>query len=263
MRTQQLTPPSLSNRSDTHGPISEPSPSLGLNAFATIDSIGLPSSTFFANEGDSSFDWIFQNMTQSCDWPALNLPSEHPFTEQLSSSPTWPYTPSVSHNAQDPPGKFRTNPGQQENWLLEDPDSGRHLLCIPEFGKEFDNLSQNGSYCQLTKIDETKREKIQQSVNSFLEKTPWMPTSLANFPSREKLDYCIDLFFANFHPVSTVHSVSVSIDSFLNKIVGIELYSSTDFQSCHDAGFAYSRNSQHRSTIHKSQRRDIFCQRDC
>lgn len=161
----------------------------------------------------------------------------------MAAPPTTHSTPSSfkSHqtmqNAQDPPAKYKETGPQRESWFLNnnadvDGDGNGEegggggggedgvtvpLLNIPDLGGGGDHRGRQaryrpGSFWQLERISETERIRIQQSIRSSIERPLWTAVSMANFPSREKLDHCIDLFFANWRPVSTSNSQSLHFE---------------------------------------------------
>lgn len=57
----------------------------------------------------------------------------------------------------------------------------------------------------LLTVDDGTYESLQNCLRLPLTRSPWQPVSLEAFPSKEKLDYLIDLYFANFDHVSVPH----------------------------------------------------------
>lgn len=106
--------------------------------------------------------------------------------------------------AQEPASKYKESAIQQEGWLLDPPELAEQSLDVPGLGEQRVDQSVTGSYTQLRDITDDDRVRIQQTAKICLEEPIWAPISFAAFPSKEKLDHCIDLFFVNFQPVSKI-----------------------------------------------------------
>ncbi|KEF51214.1 uncharacterized protein A1O9_12717 [Exophiala aquamarina CBS 119918] len=84
-------------------------------------------------------------------------------------------------------------------WPMEWHASTEQRLVLPSLGQSSDGqLIEFGSFYSLSPITETTRATMSGSIRIPLQRIPWQAVSLANFPSKEKLDHCIDLYFRHF-----------------------------------------------------------------
>lgn len=205
-----LQPTSLG--SEMHDLPSIPSPPEHRNPSAGVISPIHTQNGFLINDEASDLDWIFQDVRGEY-LDTLSLPADCMLPDPIdfglaSLNPQRP-----CQNAQEPAASYQLTGSPQESWLLDRSIPASQLLELPELGSPNVKL-RAGSYVQLERITDCDRAKIQRSVMHFLERPIWKPLSLATFPSKEKLDHCIDLFFANFHPVRGPQTLGSN--SFLN-----------------------------------------------
>ncbi|KAL2678328.1 hypothetical protein Neosp_009073 [[Neocosmospora] mangrovei] len=164
---------------------------------------------FFVNIGALDPDWIFSSFDPCFQLDTLDLPIDYELLGMTNSAGA--FTPGNQHtpgNAQEPVAKYNTNEGpQQDGWLLDATEmTDTQSLKIPHLGGTKDNASQLGLHFRVPRVDESYRTSIMKSAEIALERPLWKAVSLANFPSKAKLDTCIDLFFVNFRPpVSFIH----------------------------------------------------------
>ncbi|KAI1612315.1 fungal-specific transcription factor domain-containing protein [Exophiala viscosa] len=134
-------------------------------------------------------DLLFNNEPQTCNTNSFT------YSEQ-----SWPST------SQEPAAKYLSSRDRQCDWPLDGATPTDRRLDIPKLGENRSSLPNRPCFSRASWITEDGRAKLQPSISCLLEKPLWSAISLANFPSKEKLDHCIDLFFANFRPVvSFIH----------------------------------------------------------
>jgi len=146
----------------------------------------------------SDMDWLFQDTHEENYFDDFLVNNEQHICKTSSLTLTDQSWPSTS---QEPAAKYLSSRDRQRDWPLDGaiPTNGR--LDIPKLGKNRSSLPNRPHASRVSSITEEGRKKLQGSISSLLEKPLWTAISLANLPSKEKLDHCIDLFFANFRPV--------------------------------------------------------------
>ncbi|PNP76440.1 hypothetical protein FNYG_10226 [Fusarium nygamai] len=159
----------------------------------------------FLNFGGLSPDWIFSLFDPCSHLDNFSFPADC----QILDEPTLPPTAqNSSPNAQEPPVKYSARQGPHlDNWLLSTAGTNyTQSLIIPQLGGDSDKSLRYGSHFQMPKVVEAQRSQILNSAQTILERPLWKAVSLANFPSKAKLDHCIDLFFVHFRPpISFIH----------------------------------------------------------
>lgn len=87
-------------------------------------------------------------------------------------------------------------------WPMEWHAASGQPLTLPILATVGEELDANpGSFYNIKNITDTERARMVNSIRLPLERPPWQTVSLANFPSKEKLDHCIDLFFRHLDRV--------------------------------------------------------------
>ncbi|KAF2099256.1 hypothetical protein NA57DRAFT_55232 [Rhizodiscina lignyota] len=165
---------------------------------------------FFDFSNDLDLNWLFNNS------PSDDLFGSSPeFLANFQSLPDLQDNPTATHfSSLD----FKVERGPQNdepkeklkaftsNIPAEDPwPMAWNAEPLPE-GKPLPPLARpdevpprvTGSF-QKRPILPQARDDIQRVLGSSLGRPPWGTVSLANFPTTEMLNYCIDLFFARFH----------------------------------------------------------------
>lgn len=159
--------------------------------------------------GLSDLDWLFQDAQDGNyfdDFLVNNDPQSHDTSSVSQSCQTWPGT------SQEPAAKYLSPGDRQGDWPLDGAIPLDRRLEIPALGKNRSSAPDRTSLFRGIQISEDIRSKLQGTIGSLLGKPLWTAVSLANFPTKETLDHCIDLFFANFHPVSIpLHSTCVCL----------------------------------------------------
>lgn len=164
-----------------------------------------------ANIRESNFDWIFQDAGSAANLDSFGFPmANFAFLDQQTDFNQQFSRVAAPPNAQEPAAKYYKGNGAQRNkesWILDasEPTMGQSIV-LPELGgrTQLGSPSLTGSYFQLPPVDDSDRNRITQTIAALLERPLWTAVSLANFPSKGKLDHCIDVFFVNFHPVRVI-----------------------------------------------------------
>lgn len=154
--------------------------------------------------GETYLDWIFPDSTG------------HDFSGDPgfeSSSNLADYMQIVDKTAQEPAAKYdsRSRPG--DAWPLQWMGSSNQPLQIPAIS-QLQNLSNRGSFYQIEPLTECGQQSMQNIIRAYLERSLWNTVSLANFPTNEQLDYCIDIFFARFNPVSRPYAFVLIVPTY-------------------------------------------------
>lgn len=83
----------------------------------------------------------------------------------------------------------------------------RHLV-LPMLGIEGQSMvSPTGRFFSVPPISESTRTALKECLQLPFKGSPWQTLNLQNWPSAEKLDTCIDLFFVRVHQVSRILSL--------------------------------------------------------
>ncbi|KAH8816699.1 fungal-specific transcription factor domain-containing protein [Xylogone sp. PMI_703] len=92
--------------------------------------------------------------------------------------------------------KNRCDP--DDPWPMEWYAASIHNSELPMLGHDGDSPFNGASYFGMDPITPITRGKMIDSIRLALERS-WPDINLTNFPSEEKLDHCVDLYFAHFH----------------------------------------------------------------
>jgi hypothetical protein len=167
---------------------------------------------------DTTFDWLF---TQNTDGPTippgeafagLNSPPDHEQARQghPTSALTLSEDPSLIYPGEDrdkipselgiPTPQNRCNPDDPwpMQWYAAPSDQ---TLTLPMLGESDNNIPRGSSYCQIVPMTDAAVHSLQKTLQMAVERTPGSPILLGQFPSREKIDHCIDRYFAHYHRV--------------------------------------------------------------
>ncbi|EHK19348.1 uncharacterized protein TRIVIDRAFT_69340 [Trichoderma virens Gv29-8] len=195
-------PQSVSVESDTQAPTPLPSfPTQHFGTYLTERAHNVPlTDPFIASYDDTHFDWVLRDVGDRVDFNALDFSPDRMLLDHTNSPLFWSTYQNYPNNAQEPASKYKEGNAQQEAWLLDPHEPSERSLDIPSLGGQRTDLSKAGSYSQLRHLTEEDRDRIQRSAKACLEEPLWATVSFSDFPSKEKLDHCIDLFFINFQP---------------------------------------------------------------
>ncbi|ETN36192.1 uncharacterized protein HMPREF1541_08469 [Cyphellophora europaea CBS 101466] len=104
------------------------------------------------------------------------------------------------------------SPEPQENahsvgpWPSETPAPPQHHIILPALGSEGSKPQRFPKFFALPSITDKTRNALCKCLSLPLEYNPFQSLSLDAFPSQEKLDHCVDLYFRHFHPtVPVIH----------------------------------------------------------
>ncbi|KAL6228769.1 fungal-specific transcription factor domain-containing protein [Aspergillus navahoensis] len=91
-------------------------------------------------------------------------------------------------------------------WPLETPRPPPRHISLPPLGSDQQESSSRGRYYTLMPINDRTWHALQKCIQLPFEHNTLQSLSLDNFPSKEKLNHCIDLYFAHFQPtLSFIH----------------------------------------------------------
>jgi hypothetical protein len=189
-----------------------------LNGDFDFDTLGFPELSNF--DQDTSLDWMFRSVDDdSFSMPfAASASGNHPSEENMA-----PFqVPPRQHNARPisddrapqsdcdeaisqlelPSYRPRNRCDPDDPWPMEWYAVDMQRSELPMLGRPEEPDPNAGSYFGMDPISSSTREKMKDTARLAFERTLWPSINLDNFPSRSKLDHCIDLYFAHFHPVS-------------------------------------------------------------
>ncbi|KAM0455074.1 hypothetical protein ACHAPV_007963 [Trichoderma viride] len=202
-REKQLFPSDTDIQSSTSS-TPFPGPTFGPLSTEKVDEI-FPHNNSIPHWEAANIDWMLRDTGDIVDFNTLGFSTDHILVDHTSHL-LWSTYQNPFNVAQEPASKYKESAIQQEGWLLDPPEVAEQSLDVPGLGEQRVDQSVTGSYTQLRDLTDDDRDRIQQAAKSCLEEPIWEPISFAAFPSKEKLDHCIDLFFVNFQPVlSFIH----------------------------------------------------------
>lgn len=177
---------------------------------------GLFGEDFYPTNVDS-FGWVFDNDLDDVfpsmlpsprfDIPGMNLDCmfqesdvEHPRNLEQADGQASAESEELDDLPQPTP-RDRCSP--DDVWPMEWHAASNQRLTLPVLGLPLEDSDMSlGSFYQLPNIDDRSRTRLLNSIRLPLERVPWQTVSLTNFPSNEKLDHCLDMFFRHFDRVS-------------------------------------------------------------
>jgi hypothetical protein len=157
-------------------------------------------------------DWLFDGFGSGLDSSFSPFSSQQHPGGTPSFNPYWQDIQVRPLHAQAPAATYETGQSDRESWVIDSQSAHNHTLELPELGEGQLSTASQGSYFQLPKTSNSERLRIEKVIENYIQRPLWSRVSIANLPSPDKLDYCIDLFFAHFHPVSKV-SLSQTTES--------------------------------------------------
>lgn len=179
-------------------------PAFGSLSTEKVDEI-FPHNNSIPHWEAANIDWMLRDVGDRVDFNTLGFSADNLPVDNTSHL-LWSTYQNPFNVAQEPASKYKESAIQQEGWLLDPPELAEQSLDVPGLGERRVDQSMTGSYTQLRDLTDVDRDRIQQTAKACLEEPIWAPISFAAFPSKEKLDHCIDLFFVNFQPVlSFIH----------------------------------------------------------
>lgn len=177
-------------------------PAFGSLSTEKVDEI-FPHNNSIPHWEAANIDWMLRDVGDRVDFNTLGFSADNLPVDNTSHL-LWSTYQNPFNVAQEPASKYKESAIQQEGWLLDPPELAEQSLDVPGLGERRVDQSMTGSYTQLRDLTDVDRDRIQQTAKACLEEPIWAPISFAAFPSKEKLDHCIDLFFVNFQPVSKI-----------------------------------------------------------
>jgi hypothetical protein len=167
--------------------------------------------------GGLDWDWLFecgQNMESSTPMgilPSHEMQNGHHVLEPVltTSQPGFGFRAQdllpINDGQANPVFSLLPTPEPQDTcepndpWPLEWHAEGQQALDLPSLNDETDDTE--ATYYGMKSLGGIFRTKLQEAIRLPLEQPPWQAVSLTNFPSKTKLDRCIDLFFAHHNSV--------------------------------------------------------------
>jgi hypothetical protein len=163
-----------------------------------------------------SFAWIFENNLDEV-FPSMPPSPGHDLSA-MDVEATWAKVDGQQHlrlvgedgDVVGPDGQLddlpqptpRDHCNPDDVWPMEWHAASAQPLTLPTLGSAGDERDTNsGFFFSIKSVSEPARAKMVNSIRLPLQRSPWQTVSLANFPSKEKLDHCIDLFFRHLDRV--------------------------------------------------------------
>jgi hypothetical protein len=88
-------------------------------------------------------------------------------------------------------------------WPVDTPRPTGSHMSLPALGSE-NQSSESSKFCSLMPISDRTWHALQKCIMLPFEHSSTQTLGLERFPSKEKLDRCIDLYFAYFHPMLAI-----------------------------------------------------------
>lgn len=185
-----------------------------------------------ATDFNSNLDWLFETMSGdgSAGVADFYLPTD--FVNDFTQADVPDDVSLASFSSQEArpndndPLKDRSSPSEGDQAILDLPtiphsedsckpddpwpmewhaEHSQRSLELPELGADDEEDGQLFSHFFSSW---TLRPSTVDALTHFMrlpaQRSPWQAVSLKNFPSKDKLEYCIDLYFGNFHQASSV-----------------------------------------------------------
>lgn len=156
---------------------------------------------------ESNFEWMFNDLPEIVfPSPTQSLRHRFPLLYEPISESTQRAFPHPEEQRTDSPLDLPHTNSQdtlasEDSWLVDWTSVPKQGLLLPRLGGDDAELLPT-SYVSTGSITPAIRIKLLDHVRMPLERGPWAPVSLANFPSCQTLEHCIDMYFAHFHNVS-------------------------------------------------------------
>ena len=116
----------------------------------------------------------------------------------------------------------------KNTWPFGSADNAEPLQSIPQLGASIQ--SPESYYFHLPALTDTTFGNILQAIKIPMTYPPWPALSLEGFATSLDLDECIDLYFANFHPVRVFNVGSPRHIRRANVNTVLPVHSSTKFR---------------------------------
>ncbi|KAF5610972.1 uncharacterized protein FTJAE_14235 [Fusarium tjaetaba] len=215
----------------TNSVINETSTDLTVNDTVPAQAFEPQASSYFlrnsldaldASDFNSNLDWLFDHLSEheSTDFGAL-------FSEGVHNSPPVPLaeasgahnprsglsancnimdiynTPSVQ-SADDldlPCPRPQDSCGADDPWPMEwHSEKSQRIVDLPNLGcDEDENPNLYPRFFPNWSLHPSIIEALADHLRLPARRSPWLPSNLDHFPDKEKLEYCIDMYFAHFH----------------------------------------------------------------
>ncbi|KAK5040505.1 hypothetical protein LTS07_001003 [Exophiala sideris] len=89
-------------------------------------------------------------------------------------------------------------------WPFEMPRPPQNHLSLPALGSDMETSRTFTKFFNMMVLNDRTWHSLQRCLMLPFEHNPRQTLSLDQFPSKEKLDHCLDLYFAYFHPMLAV-----------------------------------------------------------
>ena len=168
-----------------------------------------------------SFGWIFD------DLPDVGFQTFPEFDEAFPTTPSQHHPnimPQQSTSAgitEGPDSRIQAHPlssaddrtAPEDSWPSDWEYSQAQRLILPDIGGPDETVPAANHY-STSPITTSGRLKIIDSIRIPLDRGPWPNVSLTKFPSCDRLDHCVDLFFVHFNKVCfNTHELVVVTDN--------------------------------------------------
>jgi hypothetical protein len=95
----------------------------------------------------------------------------------------------------------RNNCEPDDPWPMEWYATSLHNSELPILGNPHDEEIDGSSFFGMIPLTDATIERLKEATRLPSETPMWPELNLDKFPSKQKLDHCIDLYFAHFHRV--------------------------------------------------------------
>ena len=217
-------PSTLSNRDANEGRYQgRPPAPMDMSPFDDIGSYIPEQSTLFVHMdlfnpiteefyGQSSLGWIFDDLPEVV-FPTLpnspKLGTAAPLPMAIDSEldqATSGFNDGSGTGALERSSSHEDGSGPEDPWPAEWHISTQRLV-LPSLGR-LDETVPAAHHFVMLPITSSARLRLLDSIRIPLDRGPWQTVSLVNFPSCERLDHCVDLYFVHFNKVCrTTHKL--------------------------------------------------------
>lgn len=160
---------------------------------AIIDGDDLCAPIYGETYMESNFAWIFN------DSPEMSFPSATSSADFISATDAEQTSVNNSLEA-DTVVLSQVRANSPDSCILDRIPSSTQRLVLPQLGEFEDELPPTSNFT-ATVLHPSTRIKLIDAIHTPLERGPWQPALIENFPSCPKLEHCIDMYFMHFNTV--------------------------------------------------------------
>jgi hypothetical protein len=172
-----------------------------------------------------------------------------PFSIDLNgSSPTEPSS-DIPHNNCEP----------DDPWPMEWYATSLYNSELPFLGNPQDEEIDGSSFFGMIPVTDATRESLKDATRLPSRNPMWPEINLDKFPSKRKLDHCIDLYFAHFHRVSLKNCTFIKLEFRLTFSQDVADHSPSHFRCYQTPSSNHARCRVYRCLLYWARRcKELF-----